>query len=51
MARREIRRTGEDGNGVATTGLVLGWAGASLMLLVALIVLAIFVAFRGGFPA
>jgi hypothetical protein len=51
MARREIRRTGEDGNAVATTGLVLGWTGASLMLLVALVVLAIVVAFRGGFPA
>src|ERR1700683_3855712 len=27
MARREIRRTGEDGTGLATVGLVLGWAG------------------------
>jgi uncharacterized membrane protein len=46
MARREIRRTGEDGNGLATVGLVLGWAGLSLMVLVALIALAIVAAFH-----
>jgi DUF1707 SHOCT-like domain/Domain of unknown function (DUF4190) len=33
MARREIRRTGEDGAGLATAGLVLGWSGAILILL------------------
>jgi Domain of unknown function (DUF4190)/Domain of unknown function (DUF1707) len=31
MARREIRRTGEDGKGLATAGLVLGWTGAALV--------------------
>jgi uncharacterized membrane protein len=47
MARREIRRTGEDGNGLATVGLVLGWAGLSLMVLVALIALVVITAIRG----
>jgi Domain of unknown function (DUF4190)/Domain of unknown function (DUF1707) len=32
MARREIRRTGEDGMGLATAGLVLGWTGAALVV-------------------
>ncbi len=50
MARREIRRTGEDGNGVATVGLVLGWAGLSLMVLVALIGLVIVAALRHSGP-
>ena len=31
VARREIRRTGEDGMGLATAGLVLGWTGAALV--------------------
>jgi uncharacterized membrane protein len=48
MARREIRRTGEDGNGAATVGLVLGWVGLSLMVLVALIFLVFVAAFRHG---
>ncbi len=46
MARREIRRTGEDGNGLATFGLVLGWAGAGLILLAALVVVLIIAAVR-----
>ncbi len=37
MARREIRRTGERGMGVATFGLALGWIGAVLLLLVFLL--------------
>jgi hypothetical protein len=36
MARREIRRTGEDGMGLATAGLVLGWIGAGLVVLACL---------------
>jgi hypothetical protein len=36
MARREIRRTGEDGKGLATAGLVLGWTGAALVVLACL---------------
>ena len=38
MARREIRRTGEDGMGLATAGLVLGWIGAALVVLTSLFV-------------
>jgi hypothetical protein len=38
MARREIRRTGEDGMGLATAGLVLGWIGAALVVLACLFV-------------
>jgi hypothetical protein len=36
LARREIRRTGEDGMGLATAGLVLGWMGAALVVLACL---------------
>jgi len=36
MARREIRRTGEDGMGLATGGLVLGWTGAALVVMAGL---------------
>ena len=36
LARREIRRTGEDGMGLATAGLLLGWTGAALVVLVGL---------------
>ncbi len=35
-ARREIRRTGESGEGMATTGLVLGWLVTAFMAFVAL---------------
>jgi hypothetical protein len=38
MARREIRRTGEDGMGLATAGLVLGWTGAALVVLACLFI-------------
>ena len=33
MARREIRRTGEGGMGLATAGLVLGWTGFALLVM------------------
>ena len=32
-ARSQIRRTGEGGSGLATAGLVLGWTGIVMMLL------------------
>jgi hypothetical protein len=38
LARREIRRTGEDGVGLATAGLVLGWIGAGLVVLACLFI-------------
>jgi Domain of unknown function (DUF1707)/Domain of unknown function (DUF4190) len=41
VARGQIRRTGEDGDGLATAGAVLGWIGLGIALLVILIVTAI----------
>ncbi len=38
MARREIRRTGEDGMGLATAGVVLGWTGFALLVLACLFI-------------
>lgn len=34
-ARRQIRRTGENGSGIALTGLILGWVGAAGLILLA----------------
>jgi hypothetical protein len=36
MARRQIRRTGETGAGLALAGLALGWAGLGVLLLLLL---------------
>jgi hypothetical protein len=33
MARRQIRRTGEAGDGMALAGLIMGWAGLALQVL------------------
>jgi hypothetical protein len=38
VARGQIRRTGEDGMGLATAGVVLGWIGIGFAVLVILIV-------------
>jgi uncharacterized membrane protein len=35
LARREIRRTGEGGMGMATVGLTFGWIGVALMAIIA----------------
>ncbi len=43
LASREIRRTGERGNGLATIGLVLGYLHLAFLLL--LLVLFLFVVF------
>jgi hypothetical protein len=53
VARRQIRRTGERGAGLALAGLLLGWAGAAMMVLAALIaalVLTVFVGHPGPPP-
>ncbi len=42
LGRRQIRQTGEDGDGLALAGLILGWCGA--ILIVAAIVAFAFVA-------
>jgi uncharacterized membrane protein len=46
MARRQIRRTGEQGAGMALAGLILGWAGLAIQVLalVAVILAAVFIA-------
>jgi uncharacterized membrane protein len=41
MARRQIRRTGESGGGLAIAGLVLGWIGVTMWIL-AIIGMAVF---------
>jgi hypothetical protein len=49
VAHSQIRRTGERGGALATVGLVLGWVGISVVLLVLVVVAAI--AVRHGGPA
>ncbi len=43
VARREIRRTGEDGYGMAKAGLILGYVGVvlSIILVIVFLVLAV----------
>jgi uncharacterized membrane protein len=40
VARGQIRRSGEEGNGLATAGLVLGWIGIGVAVLVILMLAA-----------
>jgi hypothetical protein len=47
-ARRQIRQTGEQGDGLARAGLILGYAGLALTLLVVLLVVAAFTSTQGG---
>jgi Domain of unknown function (DUF4190)/Domain of unknown function (DUF1707) len=49
IARRQIRETGDAGQGMATAGLVLGWIGIALTVLFVVGVAALFV--RVGGPA
>lgn len=42
MSLKQIRLTGEDGRGMATTGLVLGVVGTALFLVLLVVVVAIF---------
>jgi hypothetical protein len=46
IARREIRRTGEAGDGMATAGLVLGYIGTAIavLLIVGVVVAVLFLA-------
>jgi hypothetical protein len=50
QARRQIRQTGEQGDGLAVTGLVLGYVGTGLavLALVALLFLGVAVVHSGG---
>jgi hypothetical protein len=43
LARRQIRRTGERGDGMATTGMVLGWLFTGIPLLIGVVVVLIVV--------
>ena len=47
-ARRQIRQTGEEGDGLARAGLILGYAGLGLSLLVVLLVVAVFTSSSQG---
>lgn len=38
IARRQIKRTGEQGAGMATAGIVLGWIGVGLSVLAAVLI-------------
>jgi hypothetical protein len=50
-ARRQMRQTGERGDGMALTGLVFGWAGVALLALVlAVLLLAVSVSTHTGHP-
>jgi uncharacterized membrane protein len=50
MARHQIKRTGEQGAGMALAGLLLGWATVAMGVL-AILALTVFVVARAGHPA
>jgi hypothetical protein len=51
-ARRQIRRTGQQGDGLALTGLVLGWLGLGLFVLMVIVLVTTAVSAAGhGVPA
>jgi hypothetical protein len=51
IARRQIRQTGEAGSGMATAGLILGYVGAGVLVLLAIGIALLVVAFSHGTPA
>ncbi len=47
MARRQIRRTGEKGNGLALAGLILGYIGsAAFLLVVGVLIVGVFAVYQ-----
>ena len=50
MARSQIKRTGEQGAGLALAGLILGWAAVILGILVIVLGLAMFIGIHGTMP-
>jgi hypothetical protein len=50
MARHQIRRTGEQGAGMALAGLILGWIGVgfTVLVVIAVILLTVAVSSRSG---
>ncbi len=51
VARNQIRRTGEQGAGMALAGLILGWIGVGFTVLVVIIAVLAVVAVSSGGPA
>lgn len=50
VARRQIRRTGEDGAGLAIWGLALGWAGLALTVIVIIAIVVLVAHATAPFP-
>jgi hypothetical protein len=52
-ARKQIRRTGQQGDGLAIAGIVLGWLGLALfvLLMIALVAGSVALTAHGGVPA
>jgi hypothetical protein len=50
MARRQIRQTGENGDGMALGGLILGWCGVAFLVLALVAFAFIFAAFTQAAP-
>ena len=50
MARSQIKRTGDQGAGLALTGLVLGWAAVILGIILIAVALAIAAGMHGTMP-
>jgi hypothetical protein len=48
IARRQIRQSGEAGSGMATAGLILGYVGAGVLVLLAIGIALLVVAFSHG---
>jgi uncharacterized membrane protein len=51
VAHRQIRQTGEDGKGLATTGIVLGWIGVALTALIVTLIVIAAIALTHAAPA
>jgi hypothetical protein len=47
MARSQIKRTGESGNGLAVAGIILGYVHLALGLIVLLVVVVVFFGILG----
>jgi peptidyl-prolyl cis-trans isomerase B (cyclophilin B) len=50
MARSQIKRTGEQGAGLALAGLILGWAAVILGIVLLVLGLAISIGMHGTMP-
>ncbi len=48
IARRQIRQTGEEGDGMAKAGLILGWVGVALTVIFAVVITIVVLAAIGS---